>query len=139
MQNNPFDRMKSKINKGITTVTVKTSSSVEKAKLNTHMESLGCEIERLKQELGGKVYILWDAENFDLSKVEEELQKIKEKKETLSRLQKQLEEIDEQANSILGKAGESSFSHAVGCICSNCGSQYEQKINFCVKCGNKIG
>ena len=35
MEQNAFDVMKSKINKGITTVSLKTSSSVEKAKINT--------------------------------------------------------------------------------------------------------
>lgn len=139
MQNSPFDTMKSKINKGITTVTVKTSSSVEKAKINTHMESVGSEIERLIKELGNKIYILWEADSFDLSKVEGDLQKIKEKKETLHMLRKQLEEIDEQTNSILGKGSESAWYQNSGCVCSNCGTQYEQKINFCVKCGNKIG
>lgn len=139
MQSNAFDTVKSKINKGITTVTVKTSSSVEKAKINTHMESVRSSMERLMQELGNKVYILWEADSFELCKVEEELRSIKEKKEILNKLQQQLEDIDEQANSILGKDGMPVNLQEDGCVCNNCGSRYEQRINFCVKCGNKIG
>lgn len=133
-----LDTMKSTISKGITTVTVKTSSSVEKAKLNTQISSVSKDMERLKQEVGNKLYVLWETDSFDISKVEEELNSIKEKKEKIHKLQDQLEELDAQANSILGTNGEKTSQGLVACVCSNCGNQYEQRINFCVKCGTKM-
>lgn len=138
MAENVFDTMKSKINRGITTVTVKTSSSVERAKINTHMETVKAEMERLKQELGNKMFILWEADSFELSKIEADLQKIKEKKEALGELQNQLEVMEGQIQSILGTEPVTEYYRQAGCVCSQCGSQYEQTINFCVKCGSKI-
>lgn len=139
MKSTPIDTMKSKLNKGITMVTVKTNSSVEKAKINTHMETVHKEMERLKQELGNKVFILWEADNFDMDKVQADLEQIREKKDTLKELQMQLDAIDEQANAILGSAENAAPPMQDVCFCANCGSRYEQKINFCVKCGNQIG
>lgn len=133
-----LDTMKSTISKGITTVTVKTSSSVEKAKLNTQISSVSKDMERLKQEVGNKLYVLWETDSFDISKVEEELNSIKEKKEKIHKLQDQLEELDAQANSMLGANGKETPQVSVACVCSNCGNQYEQRINFCVKCGTKM-
>ena len=138
MQDNLLDTMKSTINKGITTVTIKTSSSVEKAKLNTHISSVGKEVERLKQELGNKMYILWESDGFEIGKIESDLNSIKEKKELIHKLQTQLEELDVQVNSILGAQDENKQRECLNFVCSNCGNQYEQKINFCVKCGNKM-
>lgn len=132
MEQNAFDMMKSKINKGITTVSLKTSSSVEKAKINTYMESLRGDIESLKKEIGEKVYTLWENDNFDLEKLTQELNTIKEKSIKISELKTQLAAIEDKENDILGKGVNS------GSRCANCGTQYEQKINFCVKCGTKL-
>ena len=38
--NNTFSKLKSSLDRGITTISVKTSSSLEKAKVNTHIEFL---------------------------------------------------------------------------------------------------
>lgn len=132
MEQNAFDMMKSKINKGITTVSLKTSSSVEKAKINTYIESLNGDIESLKKEMGEKVYKLWEYNQFDLEKLTYELNTIKEKNMKIAELKDQLLAIEDRENDILGKGV------IVGCKCAQCGTQYEQKINFCVKCGAKL-
>lgn len=134
MEQNAFDMMKSKINKGITTVSLKTSSSVEKAKINTHIESLNGDIEVLKREIGEKVYVLWENDNFDLGKLTQELNNIKEKNTKICELKNQLSAIEDKENDILGKGN----SISARSICQNCGMQYDQKINFCVKCGTKL-
>lgn len=132
MEQNAFDMMKSKINKGITTVSLKTSSSVEKAKINTYIESLSGDIESLKKEIGEKVYTLWEYDQFDLEKLTQELNTIKEKNKKIAELKDQLVAIEDKENDILGKGA------IMGSRCANCGTQYEQKINFCVKCGAKL-
>lgn len=138
MQDNLLDTMKSTINKGITTVTVKTSSSVEKAKLNNQISSVSKDMERLKREIGNKVFVLWETDSFDINKVEEELNSIKEKKFKINKLQEQLEELNAQANTMFGTNGKETPQVSMACVCSNCGNQYEQRINFCVKCGTKM-
>ncbi len=133
-----FDVMKSKINKGLITVSVKTSSSMEKAKLNIYMESVQGEIKKLKQDLGYKVYELWEKESFELGEIENELRAIKEKQSVVDDLQKQIQNIDEQANNILGTPDKIEEQEAEGCTCAECGAAYAKRINFCVQCGNKI-
>ena len=133
-----IDVMKSKINKGLTTVSVKTSSSMEKAKLNIYMESVQGEMKKLKQDLGYKVYELWEKEDFEMGKIEKELQAIKDKQAVVNDLQNQIQSIEEQANSILGTMDKVGEQETEGCICAECGAVYADKINFCVQCGNKI-
>jgi peptidoglycan hydrolase CwlO-like protein len=130
--------MKSKINKGITTVSVKTSSSVEKAKLGIYMETVQNDMKKMKQELGCKVYDLWEEDNFGLEEIQADLQAIKEKQTVVDDLQKQIQDIEEQANSILQKEKSTQEQVEEGCVCSSCGSTYARKIKFCVQCGNKI-
>lgn len=136
--NTPINSMKSKINKGITMVTVKTGSSVEKAKLNTHIENVEAEIDQLKRNLGDKAYVLWETGNLKLEELEEDFRCIQEKKAMREALSKQIDEINRETDSILGKKDNSTPQNQGAYYCSNCGCRYEQKINFCVKCGNKI-
>lgn len=50
-----FDKLRSSLNRGITTISVKTSSSLEKTKLKTHIESLTNDIQKLYSEAGDLV------------------------------------------------------------------------------------
>jgi hypothetical protein len=133
-----IDAMKSKINRGITTVSVKTSSSMEKAKLGVYMETVQNDMKKMKQELGCKVYDLWEKDSFEFEEIQADLQAIKEKQTVVDDLQKQIQNIEEQVNSILQKDRSIEELVEEGCVCSSCGSTYARKINFCVKCGNKI-
>ena len=54
-----FENLKSAWNRGITTISVKTSSSLEKSKLKTHIESLTKDIEREYSLIGEEAYKLW--------------------------------------------------------------------------------
>ncbi len=139
MEQNALDVVKTKINKGITTVSLKTNSSVERAKINTHMESLKAEIGKLKQDIGHKTYVLWNVGNFDIAKIESELLAVKEKQEILNELQSKLQEIENREKEILGQTEQDDLhSNAEQYFCPNCGRGYTQKINFCVKCGCKL-
>lgn len=139
MEQSAFDVVKAKINKGITTISLKTNSSVEKAKINTHMESLKTEVDKLKQDIGHKTYILWNAGNFDIAKVESELLTVKEKQEILNELQCKLRDIENREKEILGQMEQDNIrNNAEQFFCPNCGSSYTQKVNFCVKCGCKL-
>lgn len=138
MEYNAFDMMKSKINKGITTVSVKTGNSVEKAKLNTYMDVVNAEINSLKQDVGNRTYVLWDAGNFDLEKLLPELEMIKKKIDTVEEIKQQILEIDNREREILGQtAGGYGTANEGSCVCPNCGASFKDKVNFCVKCGSK--
>ena len=56
MENDAFGKVKSSLNRAVTSISVKTSSSLEKGKLNTYIDSLENDIKKLKFELGEEVF-----------------------------------------------------------------------------------
>ena len=67
MANDAFEKFKSSVNRGITTISVKTSSTLEKTKIKTHIETLERDINKLFHNLGEAAYEKWVKENLDYS------------------------------------------------------------------------
>lgn len=132
-----FEKLKSSFNRGITTISVKTSSSLEKSKIKTHIESLTRDIERDIQQIGETAYKIWSDEEKDFTVLNERCAAVKSKKDEIEKLTKELESIDERDNQILGTT-ERPEEAAPKFICTNCGAQYETPVKFCRKCGNKM-
>ena len=97
-----FEKLKSSFNRGITTISVKTSSSLEKSKIKTHIESLTRDIERDIQQIGETAYKIWSDEEKDFTVLNERCAAVKSKKDEIEKLTKELESIDERDNQILG-------------------------------------
>lgn len=134
-----FQNLKSALNRGITTINVKTSSSLEKSKIKTHIESLTRDIERDLSAVGEAAYKLWTDNSQDYSSLQSYFEAIKNKHEEIARLNEQLDSIDDRDNQILGNtAQEVRETVAPKFICTNCGSQYGNPVKFCRKCGNKM-
>ncbi|MBQ8797281.1 MAG: zinc-ribbon domain-containing protein [Oscillospiraceae bacterium] len=134
-----FQNLKSALNRGITTINVKTSSSLEKSKIKTHIESLTRDIERDISAAGEAAYKLWADNSQDYSSLESYFETIKSKYDEIARLSEQLNSIDDRDNQILGNtAPETREVIAPKFVCTNCGAQYENPVKFCRKCGNKM-
>lgn len=133
MANDAMSKFKSTLNRGITTINVKTSSSLEKTKIRTHIESLNAEIQRTFFEIGEQTYAAW--EQGTEGDFTEQLSAIREKKEEIERLTQQLTEIDRQNDVILGKAAR---NQAQELVCPSCGAVYDEPVNFCRKCGSRL-
>lgn len=132
-----FDKLKSSLNRGITTISVKTSSSLEKTKLKTHMESLNNEIRKLYSEIGETAYQKWASGDSDCAALEQMFQQIQSKQQTISNLTEELNSIDERDSQILGTKTEKP-AEPQGCVCSSCGAKYETPVKFCRNCGSKM-
>lgn len=132
-----FEKLKSSFNRGITTISVKTSSSLEKSKIKTHIESLTREIERDIQLIGEEAYKIWSSEDSNFTVLNERCAAVKSKQDEIARLNEELASIDERDNQILGTT-ERPEEAAPKFICTNCGAQYETSVKFCRKCGNKM-
>ena len=132
-----FDKLKSSLNRGITTISVKTSSSLEKTKLKTHMESLGNEIQKLYYEIGEAAYRKWANGDTDYGTLEQMLRQIQSKQQTISELTAELNSIDERDSQILGTKTEKA-PEPQSCVCSACGARYETPVKFCRNCGSKM-
>lgn len=134
-----FQNLKSALNRGITTINVKTSSSLEKSKIKTHIESLTRDIERDISAAGEAAYKLWADNSQDYSSLESYFETIKDRYDDIARLNEQLNAIDDRNNQILGNtAPEVREVARPKFICTNCGAQYENPVKFCRKCGNKM-
>ena len=73
-----FQKLKTSVNRGITTISVKTSSTFEKSTINTHIDTLKNEIAKLNSKLGEDVYNAWISGEESIEKFSETLNQIKE-------------------------------------------------------------
>lgn len=136
-----FSKIKSGVNRGITTISVKSSSALEKSKIKTHIETLNREIERERNVSGEEAYKLWSEGTTDFSSVFAHFETMKAKYDEIDALNAELAAIDERDNQILGNNApvvEAPVSNTPKVFCTQCGAQCEANVKFCTKCGNKI-
>lgn len=104
MAGDAFQKIKSSLNRGITTISVKTSSSLEKTKIKTHIDSINREIQRNFSNVGENAYNIWLNGSDDFSALNETFEEIKSKYKEIDELKEQLVYIDQRDNEILGTA-----------------------------------
>lgn len=134
----PIQKFKNSMNRGITTISVKTSSSLEKTKLNTHIDTLEKDIQNLYSAVGSAAYALWESGTSDFSTLTETFISIQQKKSEISRLVTERDAIARRDSQILGTAAQepAKSSRAPGVIfCPQCGASYDTPVKFCRKCG----
>ena len=145
-----FSKLKSSVNRSITAINVKTSSSLEKSKIKTHIETLNKDVEILYNAIGEGAYRIWAGGKGDLSLLTAQFQNVKQKLDEIEGLNKELQAIDERDNEILN--GTESQTQPVQIIidptlqaqpsvrfCPKCGTRYDVPVKFCKTCGSKIG
>ena len=128
----------------ITTISVKTSSSLEKNKIKLHIENLEKEIEQLIRAAGEEGYNMWAEGSSSAQSLEEKFKAIQEKKEQILQLNAKMTEIDELDSQILGAkkaeepAAPAAAPQAGNKFCPSCGTAYTPPAKFCRKCGNPL-
>lgn len=142
MAGDTLQKLKSSLTRGVTAISLKTSSSLEKAKIKTHIESIKAEIDKSIVSVGEAAYAIWESGETDFSPLNESFADIKQKKDEIARLEETYESIDERDGQILGVTGETPppppVPQAEGVVCPNCGATYAASVRFCRKCGSKI-
>ncbi len=149
MAGDTLEKLKMSVNRGITTIGVKTSASLERSKIMTHIDSLEKDNKKAYAALGEEAYELWESGSEDFSKLYEKFELIKKRKADIEELTEQYKLIDEKNNEILGKtdAGqadsaaeqEGAVANAQGMYyCANCGEAFDTPVKFCRKCGSKM-
>ncbi len=136
--NDAFGKFMSSVNKGIATINVKSASFSEKSRIKTHVDSLNQSIQQDYAFIGDLVYRLWESKGNNYIAIEERLEVIKSKYAEVANLNAQLAAIEARDNEILGNNQGQQQVVAGRFICSNCGAQYEVKVNFCRRCGKPI-
>jgi len=136
-----FQKLKSTVNRGITTISVKTSSSLEKTQIKTQIDTLTKSIESAHSYVGEAAYRIWESGSTDFSSLNEQFVRIKEMRVKIDELSAQIAAIDERDKQILG--GQSADAQNISgsssvIICNSCGAKYDSPVKFCRKCGNKL-
>ena len=127
-----FGRIKRTIDKGVTTVSVKSTGLLESTKVKGFISSLTDQREEMIKDLGNIVYSLYSNDNLDKEQIIQKCNEIKLIEDKIKEKQIELERIQKEQEEILGNNGQGS---AVKC---ECGAVLQAESNFCVKCGKKI-
>lgn len=141
MTNDPFQKFKSSLNKGITNIGVKMSSSLEKSKIQLYINSLEKEIEKIFFSIGEESYALWENESDDSESLHNKFALVKQKKAEIEQLKLELNSIEKHDNKIFGTSGQEVPPEEPSTdktTCPGCGSQYNTPIKFCRNCGQKL-
>lgn len=129
--------LKDMLSKGVASVNVKTSNFMETNKIKTYINTLQDEINTIQNNIGVKTYQMWSAGEFDISKIEQELVKIKTNYEEITNQEIKIKEIEAEANKILGNQ-ESVQDLSDKIVCPSCGRANGKDSRFCVSCGTKL-
>lgn len=126
-------RIKDSIDKGIVSVSVKSSTYLETEKLKTKVENITGKIKAASTEMGAAVYEQWKAGAVKMDYIETMCGHMKEMENEIAGYQTQIDKLEQEKAKILGEE----HSKAGGCPCT-CGYVNEPGAKFCVHCGNPL-
>lgn len=142
MAGDAFQKLGDSMNRAITKISVKTSSSLEKVKIKTHIDTLSKDVQKLFAEIGENAYSLWLNGDVSNEALVAKFEAIRQKQSEIENLTAELNSIDERDNQILGTKTESEYRPDVvnpaKASCPNCGAECEPTAKFCRKCGFKL-
>lgn len=136
-----LQKFKSSVNRGVTTISVKASSSLEKSKIKSQIDSIETDIRKLFANVGETVYAAWESGEKDISCVEATLSTIQQKKAEVAKLTEDMASIDVRDDQILSNSGAekpAETSAPDGLVCPGCGAVCASTSMFCRKCGHKL-
>jgi len=138
--NDAFGRLKSSVNRGVATISVKAGSTIEKTRIKTHIDTLRTEIDKLLSEAGSRGYEIWCSGAVDYAVLGQIFMTVAAKKQEIAELRRELEELPEKENQILGKTENTRPRETAvqASFCSVCGTQISPEAKFCVKCGARL-
>ncbi len=127
-----LDKLKASLNRGVAAVSIKTASTLEKAKLRTHIDSVKGEADRLLAAAGEQGYRPW-ADGQALTPLEETFAAVAEKRTEIARLEAEYADIDRRDSEILGAHPPEKTA-----VCPACGAESPAGARFCSRCGGKL-
>lgn len=127
-----LSKVKSNVNKAVTTVSVKSTNAIEKSKLNTYISTLNQEIDQLKVKLAARYYDMWVAEDLDFDEIDGICQQILDREGAIKMHQQKIQQVDASEQHKLGR------DELEGMFCGQCGGKNGQGSKFCVHCGTAL-
>ncbi len=125
-----FDKVKQGIDKGITTVRVKSKEVIETTKIKGQIRAIQERKNAALEELGNIVYTMFLKGGFDEERAKEKCEGIRGLDSQIKEKEKELNQIHLQTEEALGKP------KAVA-IC-DCRAEIYEGAKFCGKCGKRV-
>lgn len=126
-----FDKVKQSLDKGITTVSVKSKELMESTKIKTEMETLKKKKISSLEELGSTVYVMVRKDQYN-----DEI--VKEKCKIIAELDSQIDAKNEELKKLYVETQEALGQEVIVARCSNCFAPIVQGAKFCGGCGTQI-
>jgi DNA-directed RNA polymerase subunit RPC12/RpoP len=129
-----LDKLKQQIDKGVTTVTVKSKEALETTQLRSQVKSLQEEKQRGLEELGNIVYTLYVQ-----GKLEPASERVRAKCAALAALDQKIRDKEDEIRRVQLKAQEAlgkTPAPPLG-VCA-CGAPVYEGTNFCGGCGKNV-
>lgn len=134
-----FGKLKENLDKGIVSVSVKSSTYLEVEKLKTKVGNVTDKIKATSSEMGETVYKQWNSDGINQEYIVSVCGKIKEMEEEIEGYRNQIEALEQEKNKILGKGGmereRPELDNGVACAC---GCINDAGARFCMQCGNEL-
>ena len=134
-----FDRLKSKFNKGVVTVSSKTTSTIEKTKIKTRISTVQNDIELIYGSLGEMVYKMWLNNDHNFNYFDEKCNMIKAKQDEIEKLNEEIRVVEEKEKQAIDAAeaevenmdnASCNQTYNAGCACdTNAGNAQSCNIN----------
>jgi len=125
-----MDKVMQGINKGVTTVGVKSKEVLEISKLKGQISIYERNKKDSLEELGSIVYVMFQKNDFDTGR-------IKSKCEFITRIDSQIKDTLEEIKKVQIKSQEALGKPRIIKVC-DCGAEIHEGVRFCTKCGKKV-
>lgn len=134
-----FGKIKESIDKGIVSVSVKSSTYLEIEKLKTKVRNTAGKMDIAASEMGAAVYSQWKDGSVNMEYIGTVCTHIKELEEEIAGYQAQIGQLEQEKAQILGGdgtvAGAAGRGNGITCVC---GCVNEQEARFCINCGKPL-
>lgn len=128
--------LKESLNKGLTTLNVKTNNFMEGSKSKTYITTLENEIKDAKLRLGELVYVNVCKGEEPASNTEELIELIKDREQKIELERQRMIQLQEEEQQILGTTAQKAPAQSGGTVfCGQCGNANASVYKFCCKCG----
>lgn len=134
-----FGKLKESIDKGIVSVSVKSSTYLEIEKLKTKAGNTAGKMDIAASEMGAAVYGQWKDGSVNMEYIETVCTHMKELEDEIAGYQAQIGQLEQEKAKILGGGGmvPGTAGRGNGITCE-CGCVNEQEAKFCISCGKPL-
>jgi NADH pyrophosphatase NudC (nudix superfamily) len=126
-----FEKVKQRIDKGVTTVSVRSKEALEATRVKSQMSELQKRRTEALEELGNIVYT-------QFAKNQPDDERVRKRCSAIAELDRQIREKEEELRAIHVKAEEQLGKPAAIGRC-DCGADIQAGTKFCGTCGAKVG